>query len=51
VDVSKIFHEIGQMPKHLPAWRFVALWLIGLIAASAWLCIGVSSLITSIRWW
>jgi len=48
-DFIKTFHEIWHMSKKLSTGRFAALWLIGLIAASAWLCIGLSSLITAIR--
>jgi len=44
-----IFQEIRIMTTQLSACRFATLWLIGLIAASAWLCIGISSLITAIR--
>jgi len=44
-----IFREIRIMTTQLSTGRFAALWLIGLIAASAWLCIGLSSLITAIR--
>jgi len=46
-----IVREIRIMATKLSTWRFAALWLLGLIAASAWLCIGMSSLIAAIRWW
>jgi len=37
MDFSKIIHEVRIMVQKLPAWRFVALTLIGLIFAVGYL--------------